>query len=289
MKIEKLNTDKKLFIKNLLPLFKVYSTPNNEDEMRDYLRKQLKSMKNVDFTFDTTGNIIGERNLKNEKKVILNSHMDSWMNPVTPEYNKNLGYYSKRDVITNPGFMIGCDDKVGISMILYLLKYTNIDFKFIFTYCEEKGCIGVNALDESVYDNAHFVVTLDRANSGDIIQTYADRKMISNEMANKISILSENTYQVAQGIFADTYYMSKHLPAFNMSIGYYMQHRRDDYVVISEAIKAMELTYNMIVNQEEMAVNAYPELIFEENILNGANDEIISFTTTNATGSGLLL
>ena len=99
---------------------------------------------------------------------------------VTPEYKKSLGYYPKRDMITNPGFMIGCDDKVGISMILYLLKYTNIDFKFIFTYCEEKGCIGVNALDKSVYDNAHFVVTLDRANSGDIIQTYADRKMISN-------------------------------------------------------------------------------------------------------------
>jgi putative aminopeptidase FrvX len=264
MKIEQLNADKKLFIKNLMPLFSVYSTPNNEDEMREYLRKQLKNIKNVDFDFDTTGNIIGERNLKQQKKVILNSHMDSWMNPVTPEYKKSLGYYPKKDMITNPNFMIGCDDKVGISIILYLLKYTNLDFKFIFTYCEEKGCVGVNALHESVYDNSHFVVTLDRANSGDIIQTYADRKMMSNEMAEKISILSESKYKVAQGIFADTYYMSKHLPAFNMSIGYYNQHRRDDYVIVSEAMNAMQLTYNLILNQEDVAVNAYPEIINEK-------------------------
>jgi hypothetical protein len=69
---------------------------------------------------------------------------------------------------------------------------------------------------------------------------------------------------VAQGIFADTYYMSKHLPAFNMSIGYYDQHKRNDYVIVSEAMKAMELTYNLILNQEEVAVNAYPEIINEK-------------------------
>lgn len=267
MERKTLVVDKKQFIKNLMPLFSVYSTPGKEDEMRDYLVKKLK-IKNVDFYTDTSGNIIGERNLKGEKTVILNSHMDSWMNPVTPEYKKNLGYYPKKDTITNPGFMIGCDDKVGISMILYLLKYTNIDMKFIFTHCEEKGCVGVKELNDNVYDNSLFCVTLDRANSGDIIQTYLEKKMMSNEMAEKISFLSENKYRVTNGIFADTYYIAEKLPAFNMSIGYYNQHRRDDYVVISEAINAMELAYNLILNKDEVAINATPEVIFENETQN---------------------
>ena len=266
MKQEILQIDKKKFIKSLLPLFKVYSTPGNEDEMRDYLKKQLKSIKKIDWSFDQTGNIIGERNLKGQKQVILNSHMDSWMNPVTPEYIKGLGYYPKQDAITNPGFMIGCDDKVGIGIILYLLKNTDIDMKFIFTHCEEKGCIGVNNLDPKVYNNCLFAVTLDRANSGDIIQTYLERKMISDEMVEKIGKLSNQTYKMSPGIFADTYHIAEYIPAFNLSVGYYNQHKKNDYVKIDEALNALQLTYNLLLNKEEMAVNAEPEIITEIDI-----------------------
>ena len=261
METQQLNVDKKKFIKSLLPLFGVYSTPGQEDEMRDYLRKQLQSIKKIDWQFDETGNIIGERKLKNEKQVILNSHMDSWMNPVTPEYRKALGYYPKQDAITNPGFMIGCDDKVGIGIILYLLKNTNLDMKFIFTHCEERGCIGVSNLDPQVYNDGLFAVTLDRANSGDIIQTYLERKMISDEMVEKIGMLSNGTYKMSPGIFADTYHIAEHLPAFNLSVGYYNQHRKNDYVKIDEALNALQLTYNLILNKEEMSINAEPEMI----------------------------
>lgn len=266
MKQEILQIDKKKFIKSLLPLFKVYSTPGNEDEMRDYLKKQLKSIKKIDWSFDQTGNIIGERNLKGQKQVILNSHMDSWMNPVTPEYIKGLGYYPKQDAITNPGFMIGCDDKVGIGIILFLLKNTDLDMKFIFTHCEEKGCIGVNNLDPKVYNNCLFAVTLDRANSGDIIQTYLERKMISDEMVEKIGKLSNQTYKMSPGIFADTYHIAEYIPAFNLSVGYYNQHKKNDYVKIDEALNALQLTYNLLLNKEEMAVNAEPEIITEIDI-----------------------
>jgi putative aminopeptidase FrvX len=266
METKQLNVDKKKFIKSILPLFGVYSTPGSEDEMRDYLSKQLKSIKKIDWYIDDIGNIIGERNKNKTKQVILNSHMDSWMNPVTPEYRKALGYYPKEDVITNPGFMIGCDDKVGIGIILFLLKNTDLDMKFIFTVCEEKGCVGVSNLDPKVYDDALFAVTLDRANSGDIIQTYLERKMISDEMVTKIGHLSNQTYKMSPGIFADTYHIAEYIPAFNLSVGYYNQHRKNDYVKIDEALNALQLTYNLILNKEEMSINAEPEIITEIDI-----------------------
>ena len=274
METKQLNVDKKNFIKSILPLFNVYSTPGNEDEMRDYLSKQLKTVKNIDWQFDVTGNIIGERNKTKTKQIILNSHMDSWMNPVTSEYRKGLKYYAKQDAITNPGFMIGCDDKVGIGIILYLLKNTDLDMKFIFTHCEERGCVGVSNLDPSVYDNGLFAVTLDRANSGDIIQTYLERKMISDEMVNKISKLSNQTYRMSPGIFADTYHIAEHIPAFNLSVGYYNQHRKNDYVKIDEALNALQLTYNLILNKEEMAINAKPEIITEIDLKLNKNFEL---------------
>lgn len=262
--------NKQLFINILIELFKVYSTPGKEKNMQDYLNNFFETeVTNFSKINDAKGNILLSRKSPGDEKVILlNAHMDAWMDPVTDNYLANLNYYEKQDAIISPGFGIGCDDKVGIGMILYLAKYTNKSMKILFTVEEEIGSHGVHAVDTQFYDDVNFCLTLDRKAYNDIIQVYGGKTMATDyQIGNLIAVGKETglTLEVAIGSMADTMTISYSVPAVNLSVGYYRAHDRNDHVIVTEAINILKAVDAMVDNSDYLANNQDDSLLSKKN------------------------
>jgi hypothetical protein len=232
------------FINILLSLYKIYSKPGKEELMREFI---LSFYKDLDFEINfTQGNISVKRG--KGVQVLLNAHLDSWMDDPKLFYDKlNLS-----DRIQAPGFMIGNDDKVGIAMILYLSKFTNLEFKALFTHSEEIGNIGIKSISNSYYLDCLMAITLDRRHGNDLISSYKGLKMISEDSIKYIESISH--LKQTDGIFADTFYIAQNIPAFNMSVGYYGEHNKNDYVIISEALESLNFVKEFIEKKHYLKI-----------------------------------
>lgn len=247
LKLKKSDVDLKTeinFIDILLSLYKIYSRPGKEELMREFILHFYKDL-NFEINF-TQGNISAKRGKNN--LVLLNAHMDSWMDDPKIFYDKLI----LSDKITARGYMIGNDDKVGIAIILYLSKYTNLEFKVLFTHSEEIGSLGIKLISKSYYSDCCLAITLDRRHGNDLISNYGGLQMISKESIGYIESLGH--LKETQGIFADTYYIAQNIPAFNMSVGYYNEHKKNDFVVIEEALGALNFVKEFIEKKHYLKI-----------------------------------
>jgi len=127
-------------MKNLKQIFetivKIDSISEEEEKMRNFLMQFLKEKK-LNFKVDKVGNLFVYHYQKNQKPILLVSHMD------TVEPGKNIkpifdGKYFKSDGTT----ILGADNKAFLAVILSLLQKQEIykkSFEIIFSVKEETG------------------------------------------------------------------------------------------------------------------------------------------------------
>ena len=145
---------------------------------------------------------------------------------------------------------IGGDDKVGVFIALEMLK-TFDNIKVAFFTNEEIGCIGSNAVDLDWFNDTAFVLQGDRRGNNEIIYSDMNGIVASDEFINDTKpIATKHGYVFSdQGSYTDATTMSNNglcVSAYNIACGYYSAHTIDEYVVISDVEKSLNLFVDII-------------------------------------------
>lgn len=235
-------------VKDLINLLKVPSMSKKEYYMRKFIVKKLKEM-NVPYTEDETGNIY---NLI-PNTPLLSAHMDTVGDA---EDIAVLNFiYEEKGIISGFG-NIGADDKVGIFIILELLKrYENISF--VFTVQEETGSVGARMFvnnNSELLNELLYCIVIDRRGDSDIISTQNDYCV--QELENDIlSIITG--FKPALGSISDADVFNDYLSCINISCGYYKPHTQDEFIIWSNVVKtyhAVKTIITKLINKYEIPV-----------------------------------
>lgn len=212
---------------------------------------QYFSRKDIDF--DEHGNVFIGFNDKTNGLPILVAHTDNVLHGQrVPVFDLN------KRMLFGKGAGIGFDDKAGIIAIIQLWRHFKDKqmFRIIFTAQEEIGGIGAQNMDQSWYDDAPWIVELDRRGHKDLIQTSGSTRLCSDAFAAKFEELG---FEKAQGTFTDVNELKLNTPWINMvnlSIGYYDAHSDREYLDTKQ--------FDEIVNKVAEFVKA--EYTFEDDV-----------------------
>lgn len=139
---------------------------------------------------------------------------------------------------------LGADDRVGVSIIEYLLE--KYDFHFLLTNEEEKGCKGAKQFvsDNIELEGVNIIIGLDRRGTNHYV-TYHDRHQEKiQKFAAKFGLQEQKGTNSDCKIISEGYGIA-HL---NLSVGYYNQHTIDEYINIHDVISAIKITEKMLID-----------------------------------------
>lgn len=190
----------------------------------------LSYFKKTDMDYDANGNILINFNEKTKGTPILVAHTDNVLHgeriPVMDLTGSNI-------IGKKAG--IGFDDKAGIIGIIEIWRRSKTkDFRIIFTADEEVGGVGAIALDKRVYEDAAYIIELDRRGGKDLINVSGTTRLCSNEFADMFTCYG---FKKETGTFTDVNIFKECTPKINMvnlSIGYYNPHTDNEYLCIKE-------------------------------------------------------
>lgn len=148
---------------------------------------------------------------------------------------------------------IGGDDKCGVFACLELLKELP-NLKAAFFVAEETGCKGSFNSDPGFFENVGYAIQFD-APENNMISEY----LMSKPMFNRDSEFFEvggrlitehfpNDTRYHQHPYTDIYPLNQMygLSCFNISIGYYNYHTRNEYVVVEDTYNGIKVGKLMI-------------------------------------------
>ena len=191
------------------------------------------------FLQECEGNLY---HLSDTSKPVFVAHMDTVM-------DRDM----KKPLVHEDGFMsrkngiLGADDRAGIDIICRLLPHCNC----VFTRDEESGLQGSGALSENdtfmtELEKFPFLVQLDRKGSSDIVGEF--NGYCGAELSEYVSAISEYEYTPAIGVLTDLdalcggYY---DIEGVNLSVGYYNQHSKSEYLCWDDWAKALKLAVKL--------------------------------------------
>jgi hypothetical protein len=182
---------------------------------------------------------------------LLNAHLDTKQQ--MSDIENNIAFYrdnetslnEKEQYFTIPNTRIGGDDKAGIATILFLAKYTSLQFNILLTICEEiiyakfdngvsKRVKGIEHVPDNLYTGICWTISLDRLfEPGEplhIIKSYEhcngnmSSKIFLNELQSIASSVGVNMRLIDGERRADAAFIKNASPeknVVNISAGFY--------------------------------------------------------------------
>ena len=225
----------------LLSIFKIPSPSYQESEMQNFIIDFL-TKNSVEWEVDGKGNIY---NISYPGRPLLSAHMDTVQKEADVYMAKHI--YIQKDILTGYG-VIGADDKAGIYSILYLLTNSSEKFNFVFSVEEEVGAIGAEFfVKHNDLKHMTYALILDRKGSSDIICTKNEYGTDEFEFA-LTEIGRSFNFHPAMGVFSDADKISDQISCANLSIGYYNQHTKSEYLVLSELSNSISYVHALVKN-----------------------------------------
>ena len=169
----------------------------------------------------------------------------------TVRSNDNIKLHKKGNVLTNVCGILGADDRAGVYMMFKMMR-EGVKANFLFTNFEESGGRGVQRFIKDLpttCSNIKFFMELDRQGIGEYV--------VYNDFPESYrNILGTFGLKESYGSYSDIADLSEHYlaPSFNLSVGYYNQHSREE----SLDIKHMNYMYDVAINIIEKA-DAFPK------------------------------
>lgn len=222
-------------------------------ELGEKIKGILKE-KGIAFKFIKDKGIWG---INHKDKPIFVSHLDT-VNRSDAEFKKPL--LIKDGKLSRPGYVLGADDRAGVNIMLNHID----DINFVFTYEEERGCIGAKslALNKTFKEqctNGTFFVELDRRNGTDLIG--ATHGYCHKDLSDKLLKVLPN-FKDVRGVLTDIDQFTGIMQGVNLSVGYYDAHKNTEYLNIAEFLTVNDLIpdINKIEHKSELPpekVNVY--------------------------------
>ena len=186
----------------------------------------------------------------------LSSHLDLVGNipPKNVEISGNVLSLPADD----PAYCLGGDDRCGIYIITELIKQKNKNYQFLLFTQEEVGCVGSgNFVGTFPTFPTNCFIGLDRE-AGDHCATYGTD---SDELIEEFEKLG---YKQHYGSMTDVAVLGEAygIPCVNLSIGYYKQHTKKEYINFDETCKTLEILQNLDLRGQKYPISEY----FDENV-----------------------
>ena len=213
-------------IKVLIEMYRAFSPSKKEYKINEIVRRELDELK-LEYNIDDNLQIY---NIK-ENTPLLCAHMDQVSKkPVT-----KILIDKKNQIIKGDG-NIGADDKNGIWIILQLLKEFNASF--IFSTCEEVGG-NIHLLAPKIdFKEIKYGLIFDRKDSGDIIGDI-NNYCIPEFNKDIADIGKKFGYKSTVGAFSDCDFLSKYISCVNLSCGFYLPHKEEEYTKLKELFNSL--------------------------------------------------
>ena len=185
----------------------------HQSELKKMLREELSEMGFVPISRK------GFLYAPGELPVLLVAHLDT----VHAELPKIICYSKDGRYMMSPQG-IGGDDRVGVYMILQILRQVNCHVLF----CEDEECGGRGATaftQSGIQPDVHYIIELDRKGENDAVYYGCDNSEFRE-------YVSEFGFQEAFGSFSDISILAPYLKtaAVNLSTGYYNAHRNHELI-----------------------------------------------------------
>lgn len=189
-----------------------------------------------DISLDHMDNIF-VKNKNQENKILVVAHLDRVLTleprlfRYEDEPNHIYGAY-------------GWDDRAGIIAALEL--FSNNDIDLLFTTGEESGCVGAKQINPNKIRQYNLVFELDRHGSHDFINECASGVLCNDDFTKAITYhVGTKGYNLkpTEGVYTDIAILrekNETAQMFYMSCGYYHEHSKDEYLVMSELVSAIE-------------------------------------------------
>jgi len=237
--------EREIFLEELLM---IPGESRHEGLVQDYLLNVLPGLMDT-FWMDDYGNIVGEKKLGAGPTILLSAHMDIKQEISTESFLVKSGNIWKR----NEG-ILGADDRAGIAIILNILdgisrERFNGTIKVAFTVKEEIGQKGAENLDPNFYSDVDYAISFDRRNGGDIITRSSHYSYSNEDYGRKFEahLWSNHSYKMTQGGISDLRVWSQAgIPSVNLSIGFYDEHKPEEYLNLEEWHRAHDLAFYVL-------------------------------------------
>lgn len=207
----------------------------------------LSFFKKTDMDYDKAGNILINFNKETANTPILVAHLD---NVLSGEREPILDLSG--NIVLGRKNGIGFDDKAGIIGAIEIWRRSKEkDFRIIFTADEEVGGIGAGELDENVYQDASYIIEMDRKGGSDLIQNSGGTRLCSDEFASMFECYG---FKKAQGTFTDVNVfkpLARHVNMVNLSIGYHNPHTNQEYLDVKEFEYVVDCVFDFLQTHKE--------------------------------------
>ena len=220
------------YLKNLLMF--------NQTELFEHIVQKVSKNKNYNLTVSfKSGIIVTPKGVI--KYPLICSHLDT-INDSKKIKLQNSDVEIDGDIIrlsqSSLAKCLGGDDRCGVYTALQLIDL-NVPFGFAFFFDEEIGCIGSSILANDIDENESITafIGLDRRgldnvavygyNNQDLINLFENEGYIEvNGSITDVSVLSEQS--------------SRNLACVNLSVGYYNEHTKMEFINIYDIQKAIK-------------------------------------------------
>ena len=148
---------------------------------------------------------------------------------------------------------IGGDDKCGVYACLELLKELP-NLKSAFFVAEETGCKGSSNADPNFFNNIGYVIQFDAPENNMISEFLMNKPMFKRDSkffevgGGLITEHFPGDTQYHRHPYTDIFPLNQNfgLSCFNISIGYYNYHTRNEYVVVDDTYNGIKVGRLMI-------------------------------------------
>jgi di/tripeptidase len=111
------------------------------------------------------------------------------------------------------------------------------------------GCRGARACDLSFFDDARYILEIDRKGASDVVQIGKGDTLLCAADFIPESILSQYGYQMVKGGKTDVVELKIRglgIPVCNIGCGYYNAHTSEEYTVFSELTHALHFVQEIL-------------------------------------------
>jgi acetylornithine deacetylase/succinyl-diaminopimelate desuccinylase-like protein len=168
-----------------------------------------------------------------QKAPYLVAHLDTKYD-VTP-YEVVLVNKKKYEAYDKNGYrcILGADDRNGVWTMLELYEQYHDKLGFIFTWNEEKGCVGARNLavqyQPFLKENISYFLQIDRRGTKDLAY-YSTYDILMNQNF-RLKLEDFHPYRVVPGTSTDVKHLSSSakVSSINISAGYHYEHTTSEY------------------------------------------------------------
>lgn len=255
-------------LNKLIEVLSVQTRSGQEQEMIDYLRKELAS-RNCSFREDTLGNLYVTKG-KAKSYPCFVAHLDTVHSinrnmsvvQVPDDTNEQQVILTGYDMVNNCSAGIGGDDKCGVFLCLQMLE--NLEHVKVALFVgEETGMTGSKKADPGFFRDVSYAIQFDSPYGDTMSMTLNSIPLfhLGSEFGRTVTplLLKHGIVKWQHHPFTDILQLllKFNFPCLNLAAGYYRYHCADEYVKVGDLDNTLDVSLKLVEALKRCQVSTF--------------------------------